>query len=382
MTTPWMYQFVGPTTVHLQHEFLLWLSVTLLTISSCSSQYRGNYLATPGDIIFLVLVSLWLGRNIWIKWLITSDISTHRSPAFGGVMSHWFSSHFLAGQYFDRPKDLQTVAKQVGTHHSDDARTHGATLSSFFLPSILYTWNAMSMQFCSFNPLPVAGRLFKKRGRRVASRIATKTRSNGIGHKLQKHDESSTAPSSSSRNLKGKGRVDRVSSSSSTPLSSSSHAGGNGMNVAINQVYLMWNKAWSNAPLQMVIPVTASLFFMWYIVVPPAEEEAMHALTMTTRNPTDTMDERETKPFGAYFRLTKPTWSQLIVGISCGGTLATICMYARVILPIPDLVAGTNVLKAVRNESKLHSVNTSSGVSTNYAGRRLYCCLVYKLRKC
>jgi hypothetical protein len=361
----WIYQFLGPTTVHLQHEFLLWLSMTLLIISSFSSQYRDG-LGTSGDIQFLLVVSLWLGRNLWIKWLCTSETGSHRSPTLGGVLAHWLTSHFLAGQYFDRPKDLQTVAKQVGTHHSDDART-GATISSFFLPSILFTWQWIQLRLVG----PIWDlQSYLRRGRRgmAKSSIMKKKRgSSGRKHRQPEEGSSSTTyasnNTSSSRNSKGgKGR-DRTGSSSLAASSSTGAA--SGMSLTINQAYSTWNKIWSmyGPPLQMIIPLATLAFFMWYIVVPPTQKEAVHALTMTTRNPYDPMDERETKPFGGYVRLTKPKWSQLLVCISCGGTLATIGMYARVLLPIADLVAGTNVLKAVRNESKLHASNTSGGVS-------------------
>eukprot|EP00546_Thalassionema_frauenfeldii_P022209 CAMPEP_0178906160 /NCGR_PEP_ID=MMETSP0786-20121207/6673_1 /TAXON_ID=186022 /ORGANISM="Thalassionema frauenfeldii, Strain CCMP 1798" /LENGTH=362 /DNA_ID=CAMNT_0020577841 /DNA_START=692 /DNA_END=1780 /DNA_ORIENTATION=+ len=55
---------------------------------------------------------------------------------------------------------------------------------------------------------------------------------------------------------------------------------------------------------------------------------------------------------GAYEAVRKPSWYQVLFLISCAGTMLSILFYGRISFPIPDLVAGTNVLKAVRNEAR------------------------------
>ena len=55
----------------------------------------------------------------------------------------------------------------------------------------------------------------------------------------------------------------------------------------------------------------------------------------------------------ATFDVTPPGWTALILLVTTFGTLASLLLYGRVLLPIPEFVAGTNVLKAVRAETRL-----------------------------
>jgi hypothetical protein len=78
-------------------------------------------------------------------------------------------------------------------------------------------------------------------------------------------------------------------------------------------------------------------------------------------------------PYGAYKKMLPPTWGQVLYYLSCGGTLLSIVLYGRVFLPLPDLVAGSNVLKAMRNESKqqqqLYSTSGGGSVRTKESSR-------------
>jgi hypothetical protein len=314
----WTYRIFGPTTIHLQHEFYLMLALSLLIISSLQALYKGS-LGVRGDYEFILLATIWLSRHLVLRWLCTWDNSTSRSPTIGGVLAHWITSHVMAGQYFDRPNP-QVVARQMGTHHTDDGRT-AATLSSFFLPSILCTWQLIIVWI--WHPIV-----------HLQERLWDLLNDN--------RRRRSTASGGGPLSRQGRER---------TPA-----------NLTTNQAYSVWNAFWTmyGPSLQMIIPVTTMAFYFWYLFFSRSQAELSHALTMNTRGPD--LSAFDTKPYGAYKKMEKPLWTQVLFYLSCGGTLASIFLYGRVVLPIADLGAGSNVLKAVRNESK---TQPSGGVSVH-----------------
>lgn len=314
----------GPTTIHLEHEFYLLIALALLTISSLQALYKNSF-GTSGDIRFVALVSLWLSRHLILRWLCTTDKSTNLSPSLLGVLVHWLTSYITAGQFFDRPNP-QVVGKQIGTNHGDDGRT-GATISSFFLPSMLFTWQYVKVWI--FYPI---------------LRLQEQT--------LAVFGENGGQNSTSTTTVTKRGR-DKSSSHSSSSLT-------------INQTYSYWSKFWHmyGPSLQMIIPIVTMAYYFWFLFFSKSQPEVSHALTMNTRSTLGSdFSASDIKPYGAYQKMTKPTWAQVMFYVSCGGTLISILLYGRIIYPIADLVAGTNVLKAVRNESKLHGSQSSSSVS-------------------
>ncbi len=71
-------------------------------------------------------------------------------------------------------------------------------------------------------------------------------------------------------------------------------------------------------------------------------------------------------PFPAppVFDVEPPSLSCLVLLIVTFGTAASLVFYGRVLLPIPEFVAGTNVLKAIRAETKILGVGTLGGGSS------------------
>lgn len=128
------YRLFGPTTLHLQHEFYLWISLSLLTLSSLMSLYR--HVLQWGDGVLMTCVSLWLSRHFLMRWLCTHDAATARNPTILGVVMHWITSYVTAGQYMDRP-DPHLVAKHAGTPQEDLA----------LLPSASYTLHFLRVRF-------------------------------------------------------------------------------------------------------------------------------------------------------------------------------------------------------------------------------------------
>ena len=114
------YRFFGPTTVHLKHETYLLISLGLLLFASVR------------DYRFTALVTLWLSRCLILRWLLSArDTSTSLSEMsipfterynryqfniFENIID-FVSTVVLAGQTFDRP-DSHVVAKFVGTNNT------------------------------------------------------------------------------------------------------------------------------------------------------------------------------------------------------------------------------------------------------------------------
>jgi hypothetical protein len=348
----WMYRLFGPTTLHLQHEFYLLLSLFLLTVSSLKSLYHKDF-GLWTDYQFLFWSTLWLSRHLFTRWLCTWDDSTNRRPSLLGVIGHWMTSHILAGQYFDRPTP-QVVSKTVGTPLADDGRVI-PTMSSFLLPSILYTWQLIKVRM--WYPLLQLYEI--------------------VVHVLDPGGSGGGGGSSSSNNSEAGSDV------SSTPVTSSRRAGERGgatnnqhrhPHSYLTAAYSYWTKGWAlyGPPLQLTIPVCVMTFYIWHLFFAASGSSVTtHALTMSTRNgQSQDPSHFENKPYGAYKKLEMPDWTQVLYYLSCGGTLASILLYGRLILPIPDLVAGSNVLKAVRNEAKLLGSQSGTGVSKHISAMK------------
>ena len=329
------YRWLGPTTIHLQHEFYLLVSLSLLTISSLQALYKNTF-GLMGDIFFVLLSSLWLARYPIIRWLCTWDNSTNRRPTLTGVIAHWISSYFVAGQYFDRP-NRHIVSKQIGTPSSDDGRgAQRFTLSSFLIPSVLYTWRMLKVWI--WFPLYEIYEFLLR---------------------LLDQNDQSASPSTrhSSAKLVQPRRGEQQRPGSQRHL-----------HPYVTTAYSYLSKFWAiyGTPLQMIIPVVTSTFYIWHLVfAATGPTQTSHALTMNTRSgQSQDFNNYDTKPYGAYKKLEIPSWSDVLFYLSFGGTLISILLYGRTILPFADLVAGNNVLKAVRNEAKLLGSQSSSGVST------------------
>lgn len=221
----------------------------------------------------------------------------------------------MAGQYFDRPNS-QVVAKQLGTAHSDDGRMV-TTMSSFLSPSIRYFWQLVRVR--------VWFPLFD-----IYQQFSSALRGGN--------------PRFSFLGLPVSGRR--------TPLPK--------ISLAVNQAHAYWNEFWNiyGISLQILIPLITALFYIWYFVSMMREPASSYPITMNTRS-LEEEDLDSNKAYGSYRKLLQPTMTQMVIVLSATGTMATILLYNQIVLPLPDLVAGSNVLKAVRNEAKAHTSHTT-----------------------
>lgn len=280
-----------PTTLHLQHEIYLATSLTLLTMSSLQAMYGGSF-GSWGDIQFLFFVSLWFARHLILRWICTSDTTTTRYPSLPGLFVFWWTSHVTAGQYFDRPNP-QVVAKHIGSSHTDDGHTM-ATFSSFFSPSIRQMWHFLRVRVW-FHLLSLQEQFW------------------GVSRSRY--------------------------SVQSAPVSTFSR-----VRWCINKAYSYWNDFWTLHGLQLPHGVLA-MYICYFL-----SKWRYEALRVARVGKQD--DAIDFTFFGAYSRLEKPSMAHMLILLSIVGTLASVLVYGRISLPFPDLVAGSNVLKAVRSEAK------------------------------
>ena len=385
------YSIFGPTTIHLRQEVYLLISLLLLTLSSLLGLYKDTNATVItlgnlrwGDFWFLFLVTIWLSRHLVIRWICTCDNSTNRSPTFIGVVAHWMTSLLVGGQYYDRPNP-QIIAKHLGTYyHADDGRNGAATLSSFFHPSILFTWQLIKI-WVLFPALYVKEYIWNI--------ILTNNNNNQEAKGSSSSRLSSSRTTTTINNNNNKSPSSKASGGSKRSSSSNSRRGRGGgerererttrttVNLKLNKVYSYWSKFWNmyGPPLQMMITLSTLFYYLWGLIFssPTAaaaadREVVTQALTMNTRSATinNQIDLNDMSnplldevPYGAYSKLKVPAWGEMLFLMSYIGIMLSIVMFGRVVQPVGDLVAGGDVLKAIRNESKAYGFNPSGGVS-------------------
>lgn len=310
-----LQKIVGPTATHLHHELFLWLSLSLLCISSLQALYKRGF-GQNGDFEYIILASCWLSRHGILRCIYTSDDSTSRSPTLRGVVAHWLSSTVVAGQYFDR-SDSQVVARNVGIAHvNEDVMNPTSALS---LPSLIYT-----MKFIRTLLLDPILKLFGRKNTQFLKK-----------------------PMKLFRSLKG-----WLKDFLATPtLQRIAHYG---------------------PPLQLLVGSSVFAFCLFYLQADNSFRSSTPALFAITMQPTSrqdgsftTRDAGDTAPHGAYQTLAKPEWQRVCFFMFCVSTMLSIIFYGRISFPIPDLVSGTNVLKAVRNEARGTSGVSELDVSLN-----------------
>lgn len=306
-----MYQLFGPTTVHLQHELYLLMAMCCLTISSLQAVYKGSF-GIIGDYHFLLLATLYLSRHLLIRCFCTWDVSTSKSPTISGVISNFLTTHIMSGQYFDRPNP-QVVARQFGLQSTEDhGRNTPPTLATLLSPTLLYLFQ-----------------LFKVR----------------IWHPLMECYQHVGALLFSSY------------------LTLSSREAGSALSSfrwATQQICFYWNVFSTQyaPPFQMLTAAVTFAYYIWFLLFGSNQDESPHdwktlkaAGTAALAGMTD--EEFEKLPHGAYRHVNMPHWTTVLLFFSVGTVLITIVLYGRILLPIADLIAGTNVLKSIRKESKV-----------------------------
>lgn len=338
--------------------------MVLLEISSLQALFRyDSFGSLLGDYQFTALAALWLSRFLILRWVVTWEPSTSQRPTFWGVVTHWMTSHVMAGQYFDRPSP-HVVAKQIGMQHyhgNFEGRQAGGTraaIRDFLWPSLVYTWRYLKTLFW-YPLLALQDRDSLRRMRQHANRTDQSSSSSRPGR------------SSSQRKI-CRGGNDSLGGGSSLSAVTATTSPSYYVSYA--------SKLWVHygPPLQMIITIATFTFFLYYGFFVDDLDDPLNALTMQTHASSsgatvvgdlNTGLGANVKAYGAYKRTKVPNWGQVLFYLSFGGTVFSLIMYGRIVLPIPDLVAGSNVLKSMRNEAKHYHQQqhqpsgSSSGVS-------------------
>ena len=332
----WSFRFLGPTTVHLRFEFCLLLSLLLLTYSSLQGLYKENF-GLAGDYVYLSLLFLCLSRHLVLRILITWDASTHASPTVLGLLSHFITAHLTAGQVHDRAS-ASVLSRLVGNNPSAD----GSGVLSFaaLLPSsAVYAWELFQQKIWH----PATLRTDNASNRRY-SRCSDKEAENGIllffGFN-EAHDW----------------------------LQRTTH-------TVKRKAQELWNQ--HGPSLHFLFPVTVTLllilglgfyhrrYFPFSVFAQGGIEDVAiewNLITMDSRsrNAMKQAPEGANMPAGAYQAMTEPSWLQVFFEMVTVGQLLSLVCFLRVVLPLPDLVAGGNVVKDVRQDS--HTPRPSSRTS-------------------
>lgn len=222
---------------------------------------------------------------------------------------NWITSYVTAGQYCDRP-DPQVVAKNNGGIPSDEAFS--------LWPSFSYTLHYLRTSI--WYPL---------------TSLLGNTAPDG-----QKQAQSSPAH--------------QRRRSSATPAATPSWR---------TSSYFQWITWWRDRgpSIQMMLFVVIAVIMLWDFV----GEVYPRGTNGPSINSNDA-DNINIAPHGVYRDLEPPSRFKLLLFLARTPTLLTLFWYGRIVLPIPDLVAGANVLKSVRAEALLsgQSSTSASGVST------------------
>jgi hypothetical protein len=126
------------------------------------------------------------------------------------------------------------------------------------------------------------------------------------------------------------------------------------------RTYFKWIQWWRDRgiSIQMLLAIIVATVMVWDLIA------SVHRPQMIT-NPMS--DDDDIQPRGVYRTLESPSWSSLFLFLSRTSILLSIFCYGRIALPIPDLVAGTNVLKSVRAEAMFYGrSNNVGGVSLSF----------------
>ena len=360
--------FFGPTTVHLKHETYLLISLTILLYASVR------------DFRFTTLVAIWLSRCLIVRWLLTArDSSTSLSEMSLPLMERYNRYQFnffenlidfvstvvLAGQTFDRPES-HVVAKFVGTNH-----TAADMMVENDLGSVLHGGSASS----------------RHNHRRGAGQGGFFEWCESTFYKLQELCPSSLAMLNSEAYWANVVRVIGPSSQLLMqlttvlflclcwiyPLSDESGGFTRYFSTMYQDMIQVLRDIYNIVGNRDVIyyhygrhDTTSGPLVSNHALIMEAIPESGPAMGYSGEITID-----NTKVHGMYQHTFDPTWVDLSYYVILWGTILGLILYGRVLLPIPDLVAGSNVLSSFR-EGTIASGGGGSGSKGSRGGNSHY----------
>jgi hypothetical protein len=124
------FHCLGPTTVHLELEVYLLLSMLLLAIGSLRGLYKESFGSHAADYYLVGLIGVTLSRHLFFRLYVTWDPSTHASPSGSGLLSHFLQSYITAGQTVDRPPPLPQLSLMHHVPSSDRTMPRDSTAAA------------------------------------------------------------------------------------------------------------------------------------------------------------------------------------------------------------------------------------------------------------
>lgn len=328
----WRYQLLGPTTAHLRFEVCLLCSLILLTVGSLSGLYKQNF-GTKGDVVFICLLTSVLSRHLVFRLMCTWDPFTHHAPSIRGILSHFLQTHVSGGQTFDRPPTLKRMA---AAHH------HGSQNQINYAPDRM-------LQYVGGSGVPDP--------KMVCS--LSQVLPDSLVYALELPRRHVWYPMAQRFQLVE--RIERRLNASPrlTWLS-------NTWIRALQYSVQLWNK--HGPTIQCQITVAAFLYYplKWYsnrqgkTIRSFLFGGGIDMVVLSVTNMDDTGGDLPQPGKGNYDRLLQPTESEMMAWMLTIASLFGLVLLLRVIAPLPDLVASTNVIRDVRTDARMASHLSSS----------------------
>lgn len=308
-----LYRTFGPTFVHLKLEAFLLLCLTLLTASSLQVCYGQEAFQSAGDYIYVLLVFLWQSRYLLCRWLGLWDPSTSRTPSLRGFLSVFLQSHVMAGQTFDRPTH-QNATKSLFTSNATQSRL--ISFTELLPTAVLYAlqmtkvwiWFPMAsvFSFVSFSAItaPLHPALTQLERRTIGLRAWLRS--------IQQY------------------------------------------------AYATWM---AHGPtVHFLLQATTVAFLVVNLYRDYYKPTTPVTITSLNKRSSSVVqeDEETAKAYGAYKPIGRPDWSNVWYYLCLWSFPLSMTFFRRLVLPVADQVAGGNVIRDVRHETRVLSSDRSS----------------------
>lgn len=337
----------------------------ILTVGSMRGLYKESFgILHRGDFTFLLLTFLAASRHLFFRIWCTWDPSTHASPGVIGVLAHFIQTHVTGGQSFDRP----APPTQQQHYHASSDRTgsHSAVSAS--------SSTAIASPAAADRMVQITGGVLEAKEVSSWSQVVPSS----LVYAWQIPRQSLWFPlsrldSRTSRRLKDNG--DRIGPS----YSRNADPARNGWlrrNYWSTQQFVL--HVWiSHGPSsQYLLSTGVFLTICWQLclyatgtnplsLVRGDDKNRRSEILYVHTHDINAVNQAATKTIGTYARQLKPSETEVLLVMVGFGTLLSLLVFSRVALPLPDLVAGGNVVKDVRTDARAvalaHHVSSSVG---------------------
>jgi hypothetical protein len=384
-----------------------------------------------GDAVYVALTSLWLGRHVLVKFWGTWDPTTHRNPSLllpGGCFTLVIQSYLFGGQIFDRPTVDSVIrnanfygfepflGSSIGSHPSASRErtvlstvgllSGGSDLDEdcnllavlkrlpIIFPSVVreagnYLWVRLVKPLLDFVQHPrgldlFLSSVFPSIANHPLSCIKADSLLNDERHLLSLNQSS---PAANSRRKSGKSyahstsdnRMNRGGNNGRQSITSQSQYSdakrlvhliiAKPLKGLVRTILLTWIRLGPSVPF--LLPMITAIFYA-FVAYTDFFESPTHptAPIAIIADHAKVTNENGQLPYGAYVKWPRPPWPQVFVLMGSFGTVASLLFYFRNTFPIPDQVAGGNVIRDVRT-SALQQRSTVTPITATVTSGKL-----------